>query len=114
MSLTLVVTRDVEDRYRGFLGSLMLEVAAGVYVGPKLSKATRERIVTVVTDWHATLARGSITVIWRAADKNGGIGLLTLGEPPKDLVPVDGMLLTRKALSARKAALLPGPPAREA
>ena len=31
MPLTLVVTRDVADRYRGFLGSVMPEVAPGVY-----------------------------------------------------------------------------------
>lgn len=32
MSLTVVVTRDVQNRYRGFLGSVMLEVSAGVYI----------------------------------------------------------------------------------
>ena len=30
MPLTMVITRDVEDRYRGFLGSAMLELAPGV------------------------------------------------------------------------------------
>lgn len=98
MSLTVVITRDVENRYRGFLGSLMLEVAPGVYVGPKLSKATRERMVAVVSGWYESLARGSITILWRAADKTGGIGLLTLGEPPKDIAEADGLLLMRRRL----------------
>ena len=33
MPMTVVVTRDVEDRYRGFLTSIMLEVAPGVLRG---------------------------------------------------------------------------------
>ena len=30
MPMTVVITRDVEDRYRGFLSSVMLELAPGV------------------------------------------------------------------------------------
>ena len=30
MPLTMIVTRDVEMRYRGFLTSVMLEIAPGV------------------------------------------------------------------------------------
>ena len=44
MPLTIVVTRDVEMRYRGFLTSVMLEVSPGVYVAPEMSAAVRERV----------------------------------------------------------------------
>ena len=37
MPMTVIVTRDVEPRYRGFLASAMLEIAPGVYVAPDLS-----------------------------------------------------------------------------
>lgn len=37
MTLTVIVTRDVEPRYRGFLASAMLEVAPTVYIHPRLS-----------------------------------------------------------------------------
>ena len=37
MPLTMVITRDVEDRYRGFLGSAMLELAPGGYAQPRMS-----------------------------------------------------------------------------
>ena len=30
MAMAVVVTRNVEDRYRGFLASVMLEVAPGI------------------------------------------------------------------------------------
>jgi len=37
MPLTVIVTHDVEARYRGFLTSVMLEISAGVYVAPDMS-----------------------------------------------------------------------------
>jgi hypothetical protein len=35
---------------------------------------------------------------WRQADAASGTGLLTLGEPLKDIVEIDGLVLTRRAL----------------
>jgi len=49
MPMTVVVTRDVESRYRGFLASVMLEIAPGVYVSPNLSAGVRERIWSVLS-----------------------------------------------------------------
>jgi CRISPR-associated protein Cas2 len=49
--MTIVVTRDVLDRYRGFLASAMPEVAPGVYVSPELSRGVRERVWGVVAEW---------------------------------------------------------------
>ena len=101
MPLCIVVTRDVERRYRGFLGSIMLEAAPGVYVGPRLTKGVRERTWGVLEDWYATLQRGSIVMIWRDAAAPGGLRLNALGEPPKDIVEHEGALLVRRAF--RKA-----------
>ena len=44
MSMTIVVTRNVEARVRGFLASTMLEIASGVYTAPTLTPAVRDRI----------------------------------------------------------------------
>lgn len=96
MPLCIIVTRDVEMRYRGFIGSVMLEIAPGVYVGPRLSKAVRERVWDVLSDWHASLRNGSVVMTWRDASASGGIRVLTLGEAPKDLVEHEGSLLVRK------------------
>ena len=51
MPMTIVVTRDVEARYRGFLTSVMLEIAPGVYVAPDLSAGVRQRVWDVVESW---------------------------------------------------------------
>ena len=98
MPLTVLITRDVEDRYRGFLGSAMLELAPGVYAQPRMSAGVRGRIWTVVEGWYGRLRRGSIVMCWADATAAGGLGLATLGEPPKDIVAHDGVLLVRRLL----------------
>ena len=49
MSLTVVVVRDVDDRYRGFLASTMLEVSPGVFTSPRLSRRVREQVWDVLS-----------------------------------------------------------------
>jgi CRISPR-associated endoribonuclease Cas2 subtype I-E len=59
MALVVVVTRDVADRFRGFLASVMLDVSAGVYVSPRMNKGVRERTWSVLADWHARNRRAA-------------------------------------------------------
>ncbi len=99
MPMTVVVTRDVEDRYRGFLSSVMLELAPGVYTGPRMSRGVRERVWQVLSEWYGALRRGTILMTWRETTAPGGQAILTLGEPRRDLVDVDGVLLVRRELS---------------
>jgi CRISPR-associated protein Cas2 len=101
MPLCIVVARDVEMRYRGFLGSVMLELAPGVYAGPRMSKSVRERVWDVMSEWHSQLQTGSIVMTWREAGAPGGLKVRTLGEPPKDLVEHEGSLLVRRPLLTR-------------
>ncbi|GEQ98237.1 type I-E CRISPR-associated endoribonuclease Cas2 [Iodidimonas gelatinilytica] len=96
MPMTVIITRDVENRYRGFLSSVMLEVATGVYTGPHISKAVRERVWAVLTDWHNSLGRGAIIMTWRDPNEPGGQGLRSLGEPSRTLVETDGALLVKR------------------
>lgn len=93
---TLVVTRDVEDRYRGFLTSVMLEIAPGVYVSPRMSQGVRERVWLVLTDWWEALGRGSVVMVWRDRSAAGHLRIETLGEPPKEIVDADGILLVKR------------------
>jgi CRISPR-associated protein Cas2 len=101
VSLTVIVTRDVQSRYRGHLASCMLEVSPGTYVSPRLNKDTRERIWATLSDWHRTLGRGSIVMVWQDRGALDKIGVRHLGEPPKDLVMCDGLLLTRRPFPNR-------------
>jgi len=96
MPLTMIVTRDVEMRYRGFLTSLMLEVAPGVYVAPDMSAAVRQRVWAVMTDWWMSLGRGSLVLIWRDTTAVGNLRIETLGEAPKTIVDADGVLLVKR------------------
>ena len=97
--MTIVVTRDVPGRFRGFLASCMLEVAPGTYVAPKMTQGVRERIWAVVADWHHELHRGSLVMAWRQAGAPGNLGLAFLGEPGKSITEHDGIFLVRRVLS---------------
>ena len=96
MPTTVVVTRDVEQRYRGFLASVMLEIAPGVYVSPDLSTGVRERIWSVLEDWFGALGNGAVAMIWRDSSADGGLALRYLGDPPKEICEADGILLVRR------------------
>lgn len=98
MPMVVVITRDVEARYRGFLGSAMLELAPGVYAHPRLSAGVRTRLWEVLADWYSQLRRGSIVMTWAESSANGGLGLASLGEPPKEIVAHDFTLLVRRLL----------------
>ena len=99
MPMTVVVTRDVPDRYRGFLSSIMPEAAPGVYVSPELSRGVRERLWTVVSDWWTAMPGGSILFAWKDDGAPGRLGLRSLGLPPRELCNLDGALLVRRALT---------------
>ena len=96
MPTTMVVTRNVEDRYRGFLTSIMLEIAPGVYVAPDLSAAVRTQLWYVLSSWWDTFGTGSITMVWRDTQAVGNLRLENLGEPPKEIVEADGILIVKR------------------
>jgi len=97
MALVMIVTRDVADRFRGFLSSVMLEVAPNVFVSPRMTPGVRDRTWSVVSDWHRREPRGSLVMVWRDLNATGGVGLAHLGTPTRELVELDGMWLTRRS-----------------
>ncbi|BCX82595.1 CRISPR-associated protein Cas2 [Methylomarinovum caldicuralii] len=96
MSMTVVVTRNVSDRVRGFLASSMLELAPGVYSAPKQSPAVRDRIWAVLTEWFRYEEEASVIQIWQDSQVPGGQSVRVLGLPPIDLVMLDGIVLSRR------------------
>ena len=93
--MTVVVTVNVEDRYRGFLASAMLEIAPGVYTSPLMTAGIRARVWDALTRWHADLGGGSIVMTWRDPEAVGEQRILTLGEPPREIVDADGVFLVK-------------------
>lgn len=100
MSITVVVTRNVSNRVRGFLSSSMLELAPGVYSGARLSIAVRDRIWNVLQEWFSAEVDASIVMVWQEPHMPGGQSVKFLGVPPVDLVELDGVILTRHRVSA--------------
>ena len=93
--MTVVVTVNVEGRYRGFLASAMLEIAPGVYISPQMTDGIRERVWDVLTRWYYELRQGAIVMTWRDPGAVGEQQIFTLGEAPKDIVDADGVYLVR-------------------
>jgi CRISPR-associated protein Cas2 len=104
MTMTVVVTRNVSPRFRGFLASVMLEIAPGVYTGPGMSAGVRERVWDVLSQWfEAGAAAGqgsdevpSIVMTWLDKSAPAGQRVETLGIPAKSLVEADGLFLVRR------------------
>lgn len=99
MPMTVVVTRSVEDRVRGFLASCMLEVAPGVYVSPQMSAAVRTRAWTVLEKWRVGSRGDSAVLVWFDSAASGGQAVLTLGAPPLELRETSSVVLSRRALT---------------
>ena len=93
--MTIVVTTNVEARYRGFLASAMLEIAPGVYTSPQMTQGIRERIWDVLTTWYYELGQGSIVMTWRDPRAVGEQQIRTLGTAPKTIVDADGIYLVK-------------------
>ncbi len=96
MALAMIVTRDVADRFHGFLASVMLEVAPNVFVSPRMNPGVRERTWAVLSDWHNQEPIGSLVMVWRDLAATGGVGVAHLGTPPRELIEIDGMWVTRR------------------
>ena len=93
--MTVIVTVNVEARYRGFLASAMLEIAPGVYTSPNMTSGIRERIWAVLSEWYSQLGQGSIVMTWRDSAAVSEQAVRTLGESPKEIVDADGVYLVK-------------------
>lgn len=95
--MTIVVTRDVAPRIRGFLASCMIEIAPGVYTSPRLSAAVRERVWSVIAEWFEELGVRCIVMTWQDPRAPSGQSVRVVGEPPVELVDHDGVILSRRS-----------------
>jgi CRISPR-associated protein Cas2 len=99
MTMTIVVTRNVESRVRGFLASTMLEVASGVYTAPTMTAAVRDRVWAVLEKWAVGTRDDGAVMTWPEAQAPGGQIVRVLGEPPLELHETPSVVLARRPLS---------------
>ena len=81
--MTVVVTVNVAGRYRGFLASVMLEIAPGVYTSPEMTSGIRDRIWDVLLRWHQALGNGSVVMTWRDPTAPGQQRIRVWGSRPR-------------------------------
>ncbi len=94
--MTVIVTRDVAARFRGFLSSCMLEIAPGVYTAPKMNRAVRERVWDVMEEWFGELGGGGIVMTWHEPLAPGGQQVAVLGSASYELHQCNDVFLARK------------------
>lgn len=100
MSMTIAITRNVPDRYNGFINSCMHEIAPGVYAVPKMKKSVRERLWRVLLDWEELIPEdGGVVILWRSKNAPSGLSVRILGWPKKELVEYEGMWLAFRELT---------------
>lgn len=86
--MLVIVVENVPPRLRGRLGTRLLEVRAGVYVG-KASRRLRERIWEEVM---AGIGPGNVVMAWRVATEQG-FDLRTAGVNRREPVDWQGLRL---------------------
>lgn len=106
MPMTIVVTRNTPDRYRGFLASCMCEIAPGVYTAPRMNAGVRERVWQVLEGWFAPAEECSVLMTWPDEELRGGQSIRTLGIPRQELLDYYGVFLARRDVDAETIAKL--------
>ena len=96
MAMTIVVTRNSPERFRGFLASCMCEVAPGVYTAPRMTQSVRDRVWGVLTDWFRPEAEHAVLMTWPEPGLPGGQAFRFLGAPRQDLCDYHGVFLAKR------------------
>ena len=99
MPMTIVVTRNAPDRFRGFLASCMCEIAPGVYTAPRMTAGVRKRVWAVMESWFQPGPEVSVLMTWPDRKLAGGQAIQSLGIPRQELCAYDGVFLSRRPLS---------------
>ncbi len=64
-----------------------------------MNAAVRNRVWLVMEEWFGQLGGGAIIMVWRDPKIPSGQMIRILGEPPVELVDVDGVTLSRRPLT---------------
>ena len=98
MPMTVVVTNNAPGRIRGFLTSCMCEIGPGIYTAPRMTRAVRERIWTVLEEWTAAFPFCSVLMTWPDPQRTGGQAIEVLGLPVTSIHDHNGLYLGRRKL----------------
>lgn len=96
MAMTVLVTRNVSGRVRGFLASCACELAPGVYTIPRMTPTVRDQIWDVLVEWTSLETDCSVVMTWPDRAQPSGQCVRVLGAPACELAVVDGVVLVRR------------------
>lgn len=98
--MTVAVTRNLPERFHGFLCSCMQEIAPGVYVVPNMKKSVREKVWEVMLEWSELIPdEGGIVLFWRNPEAPSELSIRIIGWPKKEFIEYEGLWLTHRSLT---------------
>lgn len=104
MSLTVLIVERVTPGLRGRLTRWMLEVQAGVFVG-KLSARVRAAVWSEV---RGKLGSVGASLLVHDAPNEQGFVIESLGDPSRECVDFDGLMLLRRPAAYEAGVAFPG------
>lgn len=103
--MVILICEKVPDRLRGELSRWMIEPKTNVFVG-KMSAMVRDKLWLRVQD----KLKGGAAILAYPAPTEQGFVIKSCGDPTRELVSYDGLMLVRISTPAsRKQALVPDP-----
>lgn len=97
--MIMLCVTGTADRFHGFLRSIMLNPHPGVYVSRDIDRGARDRIWSILSDWHAADPRGMVLMIHPDKSLPMGIALSSLGAPKREIIDLDGHYALRRTAS---------------
>lgn len=100
MTFAVIQFANKPARFKGFLASVMLEIAPNTFVAPRFKRAALDRVWEVLRDWHAAAPEGYVIALIGSSEPRGVPEIRTLGLPPRTILEQDEMLLLLRERSS--------------
>lgn len=105
MKYALLALSNKPRRFAGFLHSVAMEVAPGVFLAADFNRAAFERVWEVLEAWHQAWPEGWIVAVLPAEKPRHPPMIRALGVPARTLIEHDGLHLLAIEQSTRHFAL---------
>ena len=95
MKYALIALSNKPRRFSGFLHSVAMEVAPGVFLSADFNRLAFERIWRALEEWHGAWPEGWIVAVVPADKPRYPPEIRTLGVPARTLVEHEGIHLLK-------------------
>lgn len=95
MKYAVIALSGKPRRFSGFLHSVAMELAPGMFLAADFDRAAFDRVWRTLEEWHAHWPEGWIIAVLPAKKVRHPPELRALGVPPRTLIELDGLYLLK-------------------